>query len=82
MIRDEFTARRISRQRKYQLRRQKQGRCIICGKRSVPDHDRCPRHRLLQDKRNRKWRVVARRAASRLAALYENHRRRIARSTL
>jgi hypothetical protein len=34
-IHDEFTKLAVSRQRKYQLRRQKEGRCTICGKPKV-----------------------------------------------
>jgi hypothetical protein len=32
---DEFTHLNISRQRKYQLRKQRDARCIICGQRAV-----------------------------------------------
>jgi len=38
MIRDEFTYKPISRQRKYQLRKRKQGRCIICGDKAITSH--------------------------------------------
>jgi hypothetical protein len=31
LIHDEFTAQTISRQRKYQLRRQRDGKCPLCG---------------------------------------------------
>jgi hypothetical protein len=31
LIRDEFTGLRVSRQRKYQLRKQRDGRCTECG---------------------------------------------------
>lgn len=34
MINDEFKNLNVSRQRKYQLRKKKQGKCVICGKNS------------------------------------------------
>jgi hypothetical protein len=34
-IKDEFTDLSVSRQRRYQLRRQKEGRCIVCGQPQV-----------------------------------------------
>jgi hypothetical protein len=37
-IKDEFTDLPVSRQRKYQLRMQRAGRCIICGKQAISSH--------------------------------------------
>ncbi len=34
-IKDEFTDLPVSRQRKYQLRMQRAGRCMICGKQAI-----------------------------------------------
>jgi hypothetical protein len=47
-IQDEFTKMRISRQRKYQLRRERDGKCRVCG--SPCDGALCIRHRKLQRK--------------------------------
>lgn len=44
-IQDEFTGLNVSRQRKRQLRWQKAGRCIICGKKCAPGTQRCQFHR-------------------------------------
>ena len=44
-ILDEFTNLPISRQRKYQLRKRKARRCVICGQPAVTSH-RCLRHSL------------------------------------
>lgn len=41
-IKDEFTDLPISRQRKWQMRKQKAGLCIICGQPS--DKERCSKH--------------------------------------
>ena len=40
---DEFSALPISRQRRWQLRQEKAGKCITCGKPSVK-HQRCELH--------------------------------------
>jgi len=37
-IKDEFTDLPVSRQRKYQLRMQRAGRCTICGKQAISDY--------------------------------------------
>ena len=44
MIRDEFTSLPVSRQRKYQLRKHRQGRCIVCGADAVTANH-CQVHR-------------------------------------
>jgi len=41
-IHDEFSALPVSRQRKWQLRRRKEGRCIVCG--DEAQDDRCVAH--------------------------------------
>jgi hypothetical protein len=43
LIEDEFTRLPISRQRKYQLRRQRDGRCTQCGE-PVVEGKRCLKH--------------------------------------
>ena len=49
---DEFTARRdLSRQRKYQLRAERDGLCRICGRKRDPDVRSCPA--CLEDRRAR-----------------------------
>jgi hypothetical protein len=40
-ILDEFTALPVSRQRKWQLRRRKEGRCLICGTAARLSGERC-----------------------------------------
>jgi hypothetical protein len=42
-IEDEFTHLNVSRQRKYQLRRQREGRCVQCGRPAVRG-GRCLKH--------------------------------------
>lgn len=42
-IKDEFTNRPISRQRKYQLRKLRAGLCKQCGKTAMPDSVHCDR---------------------------------------
>lgn len=44
-VRDEFSNLDISRQRRWQLRKQRDGRCIICGGKPVVYGVRCLRHR-------------------------------------
>jgi hypothetical protein len=43
-IEDEFTDLKISRQRKWQLRRAKEGKCIKCGARAAVGSTLCVRH--------------------------------------
>jgi hypothetical protein len=47
---DEFTDRPISRQQKWQLRRAKEGRCVICGDKRVTAWH-CLKHAIA----NREW---------------------------
>lgn len=44
LIQDEFTSMRISRQRRYQLRREKAGQCRLCGAVAVDDGTYCTEH--------------------------------------
>jgi hypothetical protein len=43
-ILDEFTDLELSRQRKWQLRRAKEGRCIKCGATAAPGSGLCVKH--------------------------------------
>ncbi len=43
---DDLAAADISRQRKYQLRKLRQGRCIICGRKAYRQTQFCLRHNL------------------------------------
>jgi len=52
-IKDEFQHLKISRQRKYQLRQQRDGRCIICGK-ETPASSRCLEHMIIARERQRR----------------------------
>jgi len=51
---DEFTDLRISRQYKYQLRRRKEGECILCGKKAVNRGWFCMAHYLKTSVANHK----------------------------
>ena len=44
LIQDEFTSMRISRQRRYQLRREKEGLCRICGEKAARNARYCKTH--------------------------------------
>ena len=44
LIQDEFTSMRISRQRRYQMRREKAGLCRICGDVCAKGQVYCPEH--------------------------------------
>ncbi|MDE3068141.1 MAG: hypothetical protein KGJ60_11400 [Verrucomicrobiota bacterium] len=78
-IHDEFTDLPVSRQRKCQLRRQKEGRCIICGK-PLCSAQFCLEHMIAARERLRKRTgAVSRNRGSRsyrLAALAKKKRRR------
>lgn len=52
MITDEFTHLKVSKERKYQLRRQRDGLCIICGKQPY-DKLYCQKHAEAIRARNR-----------------------------
>ena len=59
-IKDEFTDLRISRQRKYQLRMQRDKRCTECGAPAVQG-SRCVEHLVRARERQRKKRGLKRR---------------------
>jgi len=52
-IQDEFTHLPISRQRKYQMRLNRDGRCICCGAPQVVSHH-CLKHAVYQRERMRR----------------------------
>jgi hypothetical protein len=60
LIEDEFTHLPLSRQRKYQLRRQREGRCTECGD-PAAQGSRCLRHLVKARERQRKQRGLKRR---------------------
>ena len=47
-IDDEFTHLQISRQLRWQLRRAKEGKCIICARCAIPGTARCRKHHVQQ----------------------------------
>jgi hypothetical protein len=59
-IQDEFTGLPISRQRKYQLRKQREGRCTECGE-PPAQGSRCLKHLVKARERQRKKRGLKRR---------------------
>jgi hypothetical protein len=59
-IKDEFTDLPISRQRKYQLRMQRDQRCTECGERALKG-SRCLKHLVKARERQRKKRGLKRR---------------------
>jgi glycosyltransferase involved in cell wall biosynthesis len=59
-IKDEFTDLPISRQRKYQLRKQREGRCTECGE-PAAQGSRCLKHLVKARERQRKKRGLKRR---------------------
>ena len=59
-IEDEFTCLPISRQRKYQLRMQRDGRCTECGD-PAAQGSRCVKHLVKARERQRKKRGLKRR---------------------
>ena len=59
-IQDEYTDLPISRQRKYQLRMQRQNRCTECGQ-PAAQGSRCLRHLVKARERQRKKRGLRRR---------------------
>lgn len=63
LILDKFTTMAISRQRRYQLRRQQAGCCKICGERAVPDKLLCEKHEAaavehMRTKRSPAWDLI------------------------
>lgn len=73
-IQDQFTHLKVSRQRKYQLRMQRDGRCTECGK-DVFEGSRCVKHLVRSRENQRKKRGLKRRyyntLSYRLEALYK-----------
>jgi hypothetical protein len=59
-IQDEFTAMPISRQRKYQLRMQRDCRCTECGQPTI-EGSRCLKHLVMARERQRLRRGLKRR---------------------
>lgn len=59
-IKDEFTEMPISRQRKYQLRMKRDGRCTECGELAL-EGSRCLKHLVKARERQRKKRGLKRR---------------------
>ena len=59
-IEDEFTRMPISRQRKYQLRMQRDQRCTECGEPAI-EASRCLKHLIIARERQRKNRGLKRR---------------------
>jgi hypothetical protein len=59
-IEDEFTHLRVSRQRKYQLRMQRDNRCTECGE-PAKQGSRCLKHLVKARERQRKKRGLRRR---------------------
>jgi hypothetical protein len=59
-IQDEFTSLPISRQRKYQLRKQRDKRCTECGQPAIQG-SRCLQHLVKARERQRKKRGLKRR---------------------
>ena len=56
LIKDEFTDLKVSRQRKWQLRRTKAGICTRCSGPIVPGDIYCVKHRIMQALASRQWR--------------------------
>jgi hypothetical protein len=52
-IEDEFRDLKISRQRKYQLRMRRQGRCVVCGDKAAGSN-LCLKHLVAERERRRK----------------------------
>jgi hypothetical protein len=78
-IEDEFTDLKISRQRKYQLRMRREGRCTECGETAVAGA-RCLKHLVRARERQRKKRGLKRRYLNTLAYRLEaQSRRKVAR---
>jgi hypothetical protein len=78
LIQDEFTNLKISRQRKYQLRMQRDKRCTECGEPAVQG-SRCLKHLVRARERQRKKRGLTRRyfntLSYRLEAQLESRRK-------
>ena len=44
LIQDKFTSLKVSRQRRYQLRREAAGLCRLCGDKATPESAYCKKH--------------------------------------
>ena len=53
-IEDKFSDLPTSRQRRYQLRKREEGRCVICGKWALPDSAYCLHHLVRERERVRR----------------------------
>jgi hypothetical protein len=73
-IRDEFTKLRISRQRKWQLRMERDGRCTECGA-PAAGASRCVKHLVYSRERQRRLRGLKRRYRTLSYRLEENLKR-------
>jgi len=56
IILDEFTDLSASRQRKWQLRRRKEGQCSVCGGQPVVSAELCRVHRVAMAEAQRRYR--------------------------
>ncbi|MGA2662288.1 MAG: hypothetical protein ABSH34_32810 [Verrucomicrobiota bacterium] len=52
-IEDEFTDLQMSRQRKYQLRMRREGRCVVCGEKAAGSY-LCLKHLVAERERRRR----------------------------
>lgn len=55
LIQDEFTMLPVSAQRKWQLRRERDGLCRLCGAPMAPGESYCETHRLKQMALQKNW---------------------------
>lgn len=55
---DEFTKLPITRQRKWQLRRKNEHRCVICGSPDLVTLNYCEEHSLVARERSLTWRRI------------------------
>lgn len=72
-IQDEFTNLNISRQRKYQLRMQKAGKCTECGE--PAQGTRCLKHLVRARERQRKKRGLRRRYSNSMSYRLQRERK-------
>ncbi|HVV72537.1 MAG TPA: hypothetical protein VHI52_13740 [Verrucomicrobiae bacterium] len=70
-VEDEFTHLNISRQRKYQLRMRRDGRCTECGQPVLGEASRCVRHLVKARERQRSVRGLKRRYWGTMSYLLE-----------
>jgi hypothetical protein len=74
-IKDEFTSLKVSRQRKYQLRQQRDNCCTVCGQPAVQG-SRCLKHLVKARERQRKKRGLKRRYYGTLSYRLESQARK------